>query len=104
MALAEVIRELAVVVYLTVEYHRDAAVFVGDRLRTAFDIDDGETPMSERDWPAREHSFAIWTTMTKRRHHPAYRRRVRSRGREVPGYSAHESPALPNGTQTPFTN
>src|SRR5690606_17757081 len=93
--------ELAVVVDLAVEDDRDGAVFVGDGLAAAAQVDDAEPPHAEADAVGREESVLVRAATRDRRGHPAGSRQwVRARhgaGRaRVPGYPAHQAGATPD--------
>jgi hypothetical protein len=54
-----------VVVNLSVEDYLDRAVFIAQRLGSAFEIDDAEPTMSESDIRVEEFAVAIWPAVNE---------------------------------------
>src|SRR5260370_41974477 len=63
--------ELLEVIYLAVEDNADIARFVVNRLPATGKINDAQPAHSKDCSVASEHSLGVWTTVSKRFHHPA---------------------------------
>src|SRR5215510_1304225 len=66
---AQLTRQLLIVVDAAVKGHPDAAVFVGERLPSAFGVDDRQTPMPKSNRAVTIHTFTVWTPMRKDSRH-----------------------------------
>src|SRR5439155_17286455 len=80
--------QLGVVVDLAVLDDRACAVFVGERLVAALEVDDRESPCSESDAAVDEAPFRVGSAMEERRGH-------RGEAVAVDGASARGDPADP---------
>src|SRR5215831_20872624 len=69
--------QLAEVVDLAVEDHRDPPVLVADRLMSGRDIDDAQPPHGERDARLHEHPLIVGPAMANRLAHPVRERASR---------------------------
>ena len=74
--LLQLLAQLGEVINLPVEHHRHRAVFIENRLGTASNIDDRQTPDSQGDLLPLQETLVVGTAVGHGPNHPAERRRV----------------------------
>src|SRR5215469_1871846 len=70
--LFQIIAQLNVVVYFSIENHLDALVLVGNGLCPSFEVDDAEATVRQADTGSEVHALPVWTAMDNARIHSVH--------------------------------